>query len=187
MITFDDLWRKLSDKKYREHYAMSLLKRSIAFQIKTLRKRHCSSQAELAQAAGITQGVVSRAEDPDYGNLTFNTVGRIASGLDVAFIGRFVPWTELARFSQNLSEEEFTNLLTFEEENAGLSPLSRLGSANTASPDIDVFSKRPPRSETDCGSRRQSNYQDEQCTSGPGIFDAEVRGGAAQGAAAGGD
>ena len=120
MITFDDIWRKLSNRKYREHYALSLLKRSVAFQIKTLRKKHSGSQAELAEAAGITQGVVSRAEDPDYGNLTFNTVGRIASGFDMAFIGKFVPWSELARFSQNLSEEEFANIPTFEEEDAGV-------------------------------------------------------------------
>ena len=116
MTTFEHLWRKLFNKEYREQYALSLLKRSVAFQIKTLRKRHCGSQTVLAERSQLTQGVVSRAEDQDYGNLTFNTVGRIAAGLDLAFIGRFVPFSELARFSENLSEEEFENVLTFEQE-----------------------------------------------------------------------
>lgn len=118
MITFEDMWRKLSDKEYRGQYALSLLKRSVAFQIKTLRKKHCGSQAVLAERSQLTQGVVSRAEDQDYGNLTFNTVGRIATGLDMAFIGRFVPFSDLVKFSLDLSEEEFASIPTFEEENA---------------------------------------------------------------------
>jgi hypothetical protein len=64
--------------------------------------------------------VISRAEDPDYGNLTFNTVGRIAAGLDLAFIARFVPFSELVKFSQDFSEKEFARIPTFEEENAAL-------------------------------------------------------------------
>jgi hypothetical protein len=127
MITFDDIWWKLSkSKKYRESYALSLLKRSVAFQIKTLRKKYFGSQVELAEAAGITQGVVSRAEDQDYGNLTLNTVGRIAGGFDMAFIGRFVPFSDLARFSINLSEEQFTNIQTFKEEDSGIGPMPPL-------------------------------------------------------------
>jgi hypothetical protein len=71
---FSDLWKKLSDKKYREHYALSLLKRSVAFQIKTLRKKHCGTQAVLAERSSLKQGVISRAENQDYSNLTFKTV-----------------------------------------------------------------------------------------------------------------
>lgn len=118
MTIFKDLWQKLSDKTYREQYALSLLKRSVAFQIKTLRKKHCGSQAVLAERSQLTQGVVSRAEDQEYGNLTFNTVGRIAAGLDMAFIGRFVSFSELAKFARHLSEEEFSQLPTFEQERA---------------------------------------------------------------------
>lgn len=116
MTMFNDIWRRLSDKAYREQYALSVLKRSVAFQIKTLRKKHCGSQAVLAERSQLTQGVVSRAEDQEYGNLTFNTVGRIAAGLDMAFIGRFVPFSELERFAQDLSEDEFANVPTFKQE-----------------------------------------------------------------------
>jgi len=136
MITFKGVWRKLSNKQYRDHYALSLLKRSVAFQIKTLRKKHCGSQAVLAERSQLTQGVVSRAEDQDYGNLTFNTVGRIAAGLDLAFIGKFVPFTDLIRFSQGLSEEELKNILTFNEENVTVPALELLGLSGSSSEEI---------------------------------------------------
>ncbi len=89
MTTFEDVWRRLHQgKKYREQFALAFLKRSVPFQVKTLRKKHCGSQAILAERSGVTQGVVSRAEDQDYGNLTLNTIGRIAGGLS---------WTKLSR------------------------------------------------------------------------------------------
>jgi transcriptional regulator with XRE-family HTH domain len=116
MNSAEGMWAKLASKRYREEFALALLKRSVAFQIKTLRKNHCGSQAALAERAKVTQGVVSRAEDQDYGNLTFNTVGRIAGGLDMAFIGRFVSFSDLMRFSRQLSEDEFISIPTFTEE-----------------------------------------------------------------------
>lgn len=73
------------------------------------------SQDDLAQAAGLTQGVISRAEDQDYGNLTVNTILSIAEGLDVAFVGRFVPFSELDRWYVNLSQETM-KVPSFEEE-----------------------------------------------------------------------
>jgi transcriptional regulator with XRE-family HTH domain len=192
MITFEDVWGKLSkSKKYREHYALALLKRSVPFQIKTLRKKYFGSQADLAEASGITQGVVSRAENQDYGNLTLNSIGRIAGGLDVAFVGKFVPFSQLVKFSLNLSEEEFANIPTFEEENAGLGPVAhlaellpfrQLGSVENASPDTHVLSRMPPRSATD--SDGNQSVQDEREISGGGAFGYDTGGAAALGAAA---
>jgi transcriptional regulator with XRE-family HTH domain len=139
VTTFESLWHKLEkSKKYRAAYAMSFLKRSIPFQIQVLRKKHCGSQAVLAERSGVTQGVISRAEDPDYGNLTINTIGRIASGLDVAFVGKFVPFSELVKFSNSVSEEDFENILTFEEETV----LSQPGWAALLA--IEQLPKKPP-------------------------------------------
>jgi transcriptional regulator with XRE-family HTH domain len=122
MNTAEDIWNKLAKSKtYREEFALSFLKRSVSFQIKTLRKKRCGSQAILAERAKLTQGVVSRAEDQDYGNLTFNTVGRIAGGLDMAFIGTFVPFSVLVKYSLELSESELANIPTFDEESASVS------------------------------------------------------------------
>lgn len=106
MNTFKNLWRKLSgSKKYREEFVGAFLKRAIPLQIRILRKQHNWSQERLALQSSLTQGVISRAEDPNYGNLTFNTVIRIAAGFDCAFVGKFVPFSELAHFSEELSED----------------------------------------------------------------------------------
>ena len=53
--------------------------------------------------------------NPNYGNLTLNTLIRIAAGFDVAFIGHLVPFSELGRWFINLSEA--TNIPSFEQEN----------------------------------------------------------------------
>ncbi len=62
----------------------------------------------------MTQGVISRAEDQDYGNLAVNTILKIADGFDVAFVGEFVPYSELEHFAKKLSNKKF--VASFEEE-----------------------------------------------------------------------
>jgi transcriptional regulator with XRE-family HTH domain len=107
----------MTDKRYREEYAIAMLKRMIPYQVRAIRKKRGWSQGHLAESAKLTQGVISRAEDPNYGNLTLTTIGRIAAGYDLAAIVKFVPFTELVDYSENISEREFANLRTFEQEN----------------------------------------------------------------------
>ena len=104
-----------SSKEYRVAFVSSFLKRYIPFQIRTIRKKRGMTQPELAVASKITQGVVSRAEDPDYGNLTFNTVLRIAAGYDLAFVGKFVRFSEFLKVVDEMSENSF-DLPSFHEE-----------------------------------------------------------------------
>jgi transcriptional regulator with XRE-family HTH domain len=110
------LWGKLDDRDYRKAFLIGQFKRMVPFQIQILRKQRGWSQEQLAEASGLTQGVISRAEDPDYGNLTVNTVLRIANGLDVAFIGKFAPYGELENWFGGLSEKMYVP--SFAEENA---------------------------------------------------------------------
>lgn len=118
MNDFSQLWKKLAkSKRYREEFVAAQVKRGIPFQIRTLMKGFGFSQEELARRAGLTQGVVSRAASPDYGNLTLNTIIRIAAGFDVAFIGKFVPFSELAKWFTGLSEEAVM-VRRFDEENS---------------------------------------------------------------------
>lgn len=117
MSTLKELWRKLAgSKKYREEFVAAQVKRGIPFQIRAMMKQRGWSQDDLALHADIKQGVVSRAANPNYGNLTLNTIIRIAAGFDVAFVGRFVPFSELSRWFSGLSEE--AQVPTFHEENA---------------------------------------------------------------------
>jgi transcriptional regulator with XRE-family HTH domain len=114
--TNSNLWRKLSNKEYRASFAALQLKRGVPFQIQALLKNRGWTQEQLAQYANLTQGVVSRAQNRDYGNLTINTISRIASGFDVAFVGRFVPFSALVDWFENLSEEDAGNVEPFEKE-----------------------------------------------------------------------
>ncbi|MGH7829462.1 MAG: helix-turn-helix domain-containing protein, partial [Candidatus Binatia bacterium] len=96
MNMFSEVWHKLAkSKKYREEFVAAQLKRGIPFQARALLKNRKWSQEILAEKSGLTQGVVSRALSPNYGNLTLNTIIRIAAGFDVAFVGKFVPFTAL--------------------------------------------------------------------------------------------
>jgi transcriptional regulator with XRE-family HTH domain len=127
------LWRKLRNKKFRDAFVASQFKRSIPFQIVAMRKKLGWSQGELARAAKLTQGVISRAENPDYGNLTFNTVLRAAAGLDVAVIIEFVPFSRLLQVFENRSEDEAP--VTFEQEDEVMSHASEREEPDIALPE----------------------------------------------------
>jgi transcriptional regulator with XRE-family HTH domain len=135
------VWKKFADSKsYRDKFVFSLFKRMVPFQIQALRKQRNWSQQELAKNANLTQGVISRAEDPDYGNLTINTICRISNGLDVAFIGKFVPFSDLDKWYVNLSEKS-VQIPSFETENAAFE--AALGKV----PDIDPRAARQKSAE----------------------------------------
>src|SRR5688500_8670712 len=119
MSAYKKLWEQLKDKAFREEFVESHLKRSIPFQIRALMNKRGWSQQELATSARLKQGTVTRAANPNYGNLTLNAIIRIAAGFDVAFIGRFVPFSEPDKWSLDLSEESVKSIPTFEEENRG--------------------------------------------------------------------
>lgn len=109
------LWNKLRKKKYRESFVAAHVKQSIPFQIRALMDKHELTQAELAERAGLTQGAISRATRT--GNLTINTCVRIAAGFDVAFVGRFVPFSELERWAADMNGLARA-VPTFEQEDA---------------------------------------------------------------------
>ena len=112
-----ELWEKLArSKKYREEFVAAAARRAIPFQIRALMRAKGISQQDLAERAGLTQGVISRAANPTYGKLTLNTIIRVAAGLDVAFVGRFIPFSKLVGDFEGLSEKELGDVPTFEEE-----------------------------------------------------------------------
>ncbi len=115
------IWSQLANcKEFREEFNSLQLKRGVSFQIRSMLKRRGWTQEQLAYRSKLTQGVVSRAQNPDYGNLTLKTINRIAAGFDVAFIGAFVPFTKLVDWFENLSEE-YGNVAPFEAENKKIS------------------------------------------------------------------
>lgn len=116
MSILSKLWDKLKrSKKYRDAFVASHVKTGLPFQIKALRKERNLAQTDLAKLSGISQASVSRSEDPDYGVFSTNTLLSIAAGLDVAFIARFVPFTELAKWTTDLSNESLV-VPSFDDE-----------------------------------------------------------------------
>src|SRR5256885_1725680 len=103
MTSHERLLRELaSDKQFRAEFVKSHTKRLLPLQIQELMEQRGYAQTTLAKQAGLSQGTISRAADPEYGNLTVNTCVSIAEGFDVAFIGAFIPYS---RFLKWLDEE----------------------------------------------------------------------------------
>lgn len=165
MNTFSELWRKLrGSKKYREHFVEAQVKQAIPYQIRALMKAKALTQTELAERSGLTQGAVSRAANPKYGNLSLNTLVRIAAGFDVAFVGRFVPFSELGRWLDHLHEES-TSVSTFTEENERLLTMPADDTAQSAGrvKSLPTLPKRPIKVEVE-DSRRDAGMQRDDTT-----------------------
>jgi transcriptional regulator with XRE-family HTH domain len=77
-----DLPRKLQDREYRERFFLAEVSAEIARQLIELRKRRGYSQAELAERAGTHQPAVSRAEQADYHNWSFNTLRKLTNAME---------------------------------------------------------------------------------------------------------
>jgi transcriptional regulator with XRE-family HTH domain len=129
-------------KKYREAFAASVVKRVVPAQIRVLRRQRQWSQAQLAKESDLTQGVISRAEDPDYGNLTLNTLVRIAAGFDCAYIGRFVPFSDLGKWYSTLDDERHLEVQSFNDD-AGFIERKEVVSAPAATTTLSVASAYP--------------------------------------------
>ena len=119
MNALSSLWEKLTrSKKYRDGFAAATVKRIVPLQIRVLRKQRGWSQSQLATESKLTQGVISRAEDPDYGNLTVNTLVRIGTGFDCVFVGRYIPYSDFAKWYVDLGDEKKLEVASFEDDSA---------------------------------------------------------------------
>lgn len=126
MIT--KLLEKLKGSKdRRDLFVAGQIKTGIPFQIRALRDKKEWTQAQLGEALRMTQTNVSRLESPGYGRLNITTLQRIASTFDVALIVRFVPFSELVRWTDNLSPEVIAPP-SFDEE---IETLERMAAVTT--------------------------------------------------------
>jgi transcriptional regulator with XRE-family HTH domain len=76
-----DLPSKLQDPEYRERFFLAEASAEIARQLIRLRKLRGLSQAELAELANTQQPAVSRAEQADYQNWSFNTLRKLTNAM----------------------------------------------------------------------------------------------------------
>lgn len=102
-----DLPEKLKDKGYRDAFVASQLMIALPFQMRALREQRGLTQAQLAEKASMLQPRISAMERPGVSKFNLETVLRIASALDVAFIGRFATFGELAGWAESFSPDTF--------------------------------------------------------------------------------
>ena len=105
VISEERLLAKLEKKPYRDAYVSEHVKTSVPVQIYHLREQRGWTQAMLAQRAKTTQTVISRLEDPNYGNLSLNSLLKIASAFDIGLLVKFVPFSRLLAEFHNLSPQ----------------------------------------------------------------------------------
>jgi transcriptional regulator with XRE-family HTH domain len=105
-ISRPDLLTRLNNAEYRAAFVSSLINSTIAYQIRGLRKKNDLDQAELGALTGMKQTAISRLENPDYGNLSVNTLKRIAKALDVGLIVRFAPYSDIVRWRLSMSQAD---------------------------------------------------------------------------------
>ena len=132
----------LENKEFRHSYVWENIKRSIPFQIRTMRTERDWSQAKAGEILGKPQNVISRLESPAYSKLTLQTLIEIAQGFDVGIIIKFVPFSRFLNEYDDVSFEALSapsptdskeieaiwswaketgnNDITFTEENEGL-------------------------------------------------------------------
>lgn len=106
-LKLNAIWRKLRNKEYRGSFVASQISNTIAAQIFSLREERGWKQAEVAAKAGMKQSRISDLEDPNYENYETKTLVKLAAAFDVGLVIRFVPFSELAKWSATLSPKDF--------------------------------------------------------------------------------
>lgn len=95
--------KKWGNSEYRHAYMESAIEQGVAWQIRINRERRGLSQSDLARLIGSKQSAISRVEDESYGRHRLETLVKIANAFDCVLQVRFVPYSKLARDSEDLS------------------------------------------------------------------------------------
>jgi len=93
----EQLFRSFRDKKQRHRFASLHFFTNIAAQISAIRESlSAMTQQQLADRANMAQPRIALLEASEHQNVSIKTLQRIAEAFDMAFIGRFVSFGELA-------------------------------------------------------------------------------------------
>src|SRR6267154_1803106 len=109
------MFNDLANKGFRRAFLEENIKTGIAFQVRALREKNKWSQPKLGERAGKTQSVISRIEDPNYGNFTIRTLLDLAAAFDVALLVKFVSYSQLLFELKDLSPKALA-VSSYEEE-----------------------------------------------------------------------
>jgi transcriptional regulator with XRE-family HTH domain len=96
---------RLSNREYRHAYMMEGVKSWIARQVRALREQRGWSQGDLARESGKRQSAISRIEDPDYGQLTLQTLFDLAQAFDIPLLVQFAEWPDWLNRMEDVATE----------------------------------------------------------------------------------
>lgn len=102
LARINPLAKQLEHKEFRDSYLKSHVKLFLATQIRSLRGKR--SQAEFAKMLGTKQSVISRYENPEYGQVTLQTLLDIATKLDIALVARFTNYVDFLHTTSDFSK-----------------------------------------------------------------------------------
>ncbi len=92
-----NLSEKLRNFSYRHKFFRSRVQDEIATQIQILRERRNFRQIDLAKRCSMKQAAISRIEKADYASWNFQTLLRVAEGLDSRLRVVFEPAEDVIR------------------------------------------------------------------------------------------
>jgi len=113
----------LTERSSREAYLRAKLNQLIPSQIKALRLKEDWTQRQLGGEAEMKQARISAMEKPGEVAFTLETLIRLASAFRVGLQVRFVPHSELLRWDNGYSQEDFY-VTPIEKDEQFLSPVS---------------------------------------------------------------
>jgi transcriptional regulator with XRE-family HTH domain len=101
----EEFVRQIGELEMRHAYMADQVRTRIALQIRALRDQaeRRWSQAELGRRAGKPQNVISRIENPDYGQLTLQTLFDMAAAFDLPLYIDFPEWEDWLRDVKDFS------------------------------------------------------------------------------------
>ncbi len=114
------IYRLLENQESRVSYINSKLAVLVPAQIRALRLSSIDPpmpfQRDLAREAGEHQSRVSMFETPGAANMTLETIAKIAAGLRVGVVVKFVPFSEMLRWENLFSPASFEVVRLAEDE-----------------------------------------------------------------------
>jgi hypothetical protein len=79
-------------------------------------------QRDLARESGLHQSRISVFETPGAANITLETLAKIAAGLRLGVIVKFVPFSEMLRWENSFSPDSFNVVPRLDQDTQFLNP-----------------------------------------------------------------
>jgi transcriptional regulator with XRE-family HTH domain len=120
------IYKLLKDQKSRASYIQGKLGVLVPAQIRALRLKSSNPpmpyQRDLAGEAEVQQSRISMFETPGAANITLETLAKVAAGLRVGVVVKFVSFHEMLHWENSFSPDTFNVTPRLEEDEEFLNP-----------------------------------------------------------------